>query len=115
MKHVETPTDKAASTAGSDSEEDDLEVFYECNDEEDDGDKSEDFLFKDSYIEDQELNGLEYCYEPGIALGQMEFGINLVPFEHEHQQTRRLPSSEVNRCFKMAQYGYCSGCYKESG
>ena len=95
----------------SDSD-DEQDVYYECN-EHDDG-KGSDFLFKDSYFEDRELDGLEYCYEPGIALGHMEYGTDLAPMY------RKVSSSGVVhclgcRCQRMSQFGPYSGCHGESG
>ena len=109
MRQHKNECDVLGDVSDSDDEQ---EVYYECN-EHDDG-KSDDFLFKDSYFEDRELDGLEYCYEPGIALGQMEYGTDLAPIY------RKVSTSGTVHCFgcrcqRMSQFGPCGGCHRESG
>ena len=109
---MEVVDDLVEDVSDSDEEQ---EVYYECSEQEQDDGKSSDFLFKDSYFEDRELDGLEYCYEPGIALGQMEYGSNFVPSIY-----RKVSASGVAHCFgcrcqRMSQFGPCSGCQGESG
>jgi len=87
----------------SDSESE-PEVFHDCDNCEDsdvDDSSSDCFQYKDSYFDDkeQDLDSLEYEYEPGINLSSMEFS-RIIELGHCHGC----------RCNQEAQHGHCPSC-----
>ena len=89
--------------------ESEAEVFHDCDicdDSEPDDSSSDCFQYNDAYIDDRDLDSLEYDFEPGIHLSSLEFSRIL--------ESGHCPGCQ---CQQVVQLGHCPGCncHQESG
>ena len=108
LKDITAVTNGEDADDCSDSESE-SEVFHDCDncDDSDDNESSSDcFQYKDAYLDDRDLDSLEYDYEPGIHLSSLEFS-RIIEIGHCHGC----------RCNQEAQQGHCPSCscHQESG
>ena len=103
LKHKK---DDDGETSDIESEPEEFHDCDNCDDSEAYDSSSDCFQYKDAYIDDRDLESLEYDFEPGIHLSSLEFS-RIIEKGH-------CPGC---RCNQEVQLGHClsCSCHQESG